>query len=86
MTRKPLSSTNSCFDWRAKTDIAGGFLRLAALPTFPLGRLNRYEYLQWRQSRQLVLTLESLRRRKHERRHSVFPFSFRRASSDDELA
>jgi hypothetical protein len=67
----------------AKTDIAAAFLRLAALPTFPLDRLNRYEYMLWRQSRQLVLTLESLRRRQQQRRRPVFPFSFRRASSDE---
>jgi hypothetical protein len=62
----------------AKTDIAGAYLRLAALPTFPLDRLNRYEHLLWRQARQLVLTLESLRHRKRKPSRSSFPFSFRR--------
>jgi hypothetical protein len=62
----------------AKTDIAGGYLRLATLPTFPLDRLSRYEHLLWRQARQIVFTLESLRRRKQQPRRSTFPFSFRR--------
>src|SRR5665811_262240 len=48
-------------------DIADGFLRLAALPTFALDRLSRYEHLLWRQARQLVFTLESMRRRKRNR-------------------
>jgi hypothetical protein len=61
-----------------KRDIADGFLRLAALPTFALDRLSRYEHLLWRQARQLVFTLESLRRRKREPSRSSFPFSFRR--------
>jgi hypothetical protein len=53
------------------------FLRSAELPTFPLDRLSRYEHLLWRQARQLVFTLESLRRRKQQPRRSSFPFSFR---------
>jgi hypothetical protein len=61
-----------------KGDIGDAFLRLAALPTFPLDRVSRYEYLLWREARQLVLTLESLRRRQRPG-HSGFPFSFRRA-------
>ena len=59
-------------------DIAGCFLRLAALPTFPLDRLSRYEHLLWRQTRQIVITLELLRRRKPQPSRSTFPFSFRR--------
>src|SRR5450759_3057339 len=35
-----------------KTDIADGFFRLAALPTFALDRLSRYEHLLWRACRQ----------------------------------
>ncbi len=58
--------------------IAGCFLRLVALLTFPLDRLSRYEHLLWRQARQLVFTLESLRRRKRQPSRSRFPFSFRR--------
>jgi len=64
-----------------KKDIGDVFLRLAALPTFPLDRLSRYEHLLWRQARQLVFTLESLRRRKRQPSRSSFPFSFRRVSS-----
>jgi hypothetical protein len=62
----------------AKRDIADCFLRLAALPTFALDRLSRYEHLLWRQARQIVFTLESLRRRKRQPSRSTFPFSFRR--------
>jgi hypothetical protein len=61
-----------------KNDIADCFLRLAALPTFVLDRLSRYEHLLWRQARQILFTLESLRRRKREQSRSTFPFSFRR--------
>jgi hypothetical protein len=61
----------------SKTDIADGFLRLAALPTFALDRLSRYEHTLWRQARQIVFTLESLRRRKRQPSRSSFPFSFR---------
>jgi len=68
-------------DLDRKKDIGDAFLRLAALPTFPLDRLSRYEHLLWRQARQLVFTLESLRRRKRKPSRSSFPFSFRRMSS-----
>ena len=60
-----------------KTAITDRFLRFAELPTFPLDRLSRYEHLLWRQARQLVITLESLRRRQRHHTRSVFPFSFR---------
>ena len=65
-------------DLPLKAAIADRFLRLAELPTFPLDRLSRYEHLLWRQARQLVSTLEFLRRRKQQTRRSTFPFSFRR--------
>jgi len=68
-------------DLDRKKDIGDAFLRLAALPTFPLDRLSRYEHLLWRQARQLLFTLESLRRRKRKPSRSSFPFSFRRVSS-----
>ena len=61
-----------------KKDIGDCFLHLAALPTFALDRLSRYEHLLWRQARQIVFTLESLRRRKPQPSRSSFPFSFRR--------
>lgn len=60
-----------------KNAIADGFSRLAALPTFPLDRLSRYEYLLWRQARQIISTLELLRWRKREPRRIRFPFPFR---------
>jgi hypothetical protein len=68
------------FNSNVKKEIGDRFLRLADLPTFPLDRLSRYEHLLWRQARQIVLTLESLRRRKAQPRRSAFPFSFRRRS------
>jgi hypothetical protein len=64
-----------------KTAIADRFLRLAELPTFPLDRLSRYEHLLWRQARQLVITLESLRRRQRHSNRSSFPFRFHRVAS-----
>jgi hypothetical protein len=62
----------------AKKGIADCFLHLADLPTSALDRLSRYEHLLWRQARQIVFTLESLRRRKRPPSHSTFRFSFRR--------
>jgi hypothetical protein len=67
----------SAFNFDAKASIAEGFLQLAALPTFALDRLCRYEAVLWRQARQIVFTLDSLRRRKRERNRPTFPFSFR---------
>ncbi len=62
----------------SKKDIADCFLRLADLPTRALDRLSRYEHMLWRQARQIVFTLELLRRRKRQPSRSTFPFSFRR--------
>jgi hypothetical protein len=61
-----------------KKDIGDCYLRLAELPTFVLDRLSRYEHLLWRQARQIVFTLEALRRRKPQPSRSSFPFSFRK--------
>jgi hypothetical protein len=58
-----------------KRNIGDVYLRLVAVPTFPLDRLSRYEYMLWRQARQIVLTLQSLRSHKRAR-HSRFPFPF----------
>jgi hypothetical protein len=66
------------FNHDTKLEIGDRFTRLTDLPTFPLDRLSRYEHLLWRQARQLVFTLESLRRRTRPPRHSSFPFSFHR--------
>jgi hypothetical protein len=60
-----------------KKDIGDCFLQLVAEPTFALDRLSRYEHLLWRQARQSVFTLESMRRRKRQPSRSNFPFSFR---------
>ena len=62
---------------KLKAAIADRFLRLAELPTFPLDRLNRYEHLLWRQARQLVITLQSLRAQSRRPSRSNFPFLFR---------
>ena len=74
------SDTNKDSD--TTNNIGDCFLRLAALPTFPLDRLSRYEHLLWRQTRQLVFTLESLKRRKTQPKRSRFPFSFNRVASE----
>ena len=65
----------------SKTDIADCFLRLADLPTFALDRLSRYEHVLWRQARQIVFTLESLRRRHRQPNRSTFPFRLNRPSA-----
>ena len=77
-TRQSDAATGNELSFDTKKDIGDCFLRLAALPTFPLDRLSRYEHLLWRQARQIVFTLESLRRRKPQPSRSTFPFSFRR--------
>ena len=63
-TQQSDAAAGSELGLETKNDIADCFLRLAALPTFALDRLSRYEHLLWRQARQIVFTLESLRRRK----------------------
>ena len=77
-TRQSDAAAGNELDSDTKTDIADAFLRLAALPTFALDRLSRYEHLLWRQARQIVFTLEALRHRKRQPSRSSFPFSFRR--------
>ena len=54
-------------------DLAQCFLGVLELPhdAFPL--LTRYEHTLWRQARQLVLTLESLRRRQYANRRRSRP-------------
>src|ERR1039458_7240816 len=82
-TRQPDAAAENELSSDAKRDIADGFLRLAALPTFVLDRLSRYEHLLWRQARQIMFTLESLRRCKQRTSRSSFPFSFRSGYSDE---
>jgi len=65
-----------------QADVAECFLSLMEQPSFALDRLNRYEYVLWRQARQLVFTLEMLRSRQRPLAPSRFPFSFRRRRSD----
>jgi hypothetical protein len=77
-TRQLAATAGNGLSLDTKRDIADGFLRLAALPTFALDRLSRYEHLLWRQARQIMFTLESLRRHKRVPSRSSFPFSFRR--------
>jgi len=45
-------------------DLTKSFVRLCNLPTYPLDRLARYEGTLWRQACQILLTLQSLGRRK----------------------
>jgi hypothetical protein len=45
-------------------DVTLSFVRLSNLPTYPLGRLSRYEATLWRQACQLLFTLQYLDRRK----------------------
>jgi hypothetical protein len=71
------------FSSDSRKEIADCFLRLADLPTSALDRLSRYEHLLWRQARQIVVTLESLRRRKRQPSRSTLPFSFQRRESGD---
>jgi hypothetical protein len=52
-----------------KKQIAESFLRLSETPSTPIARLSRYEHVLWRQARQILVTLKSLRSRsKTERR------------------
>ena len=81
-TRQSDAAAGNELGFGTKKDIAEGFLRLAALPTFALDRLSRYEHLLWRQARQIVFTLESLRRRKRQPTRSTFPFAFRQRKPD----
>jgi hypothetical protein len=77
-TRQTDAAAGNEFSLHANKGIGDCFLRLAELPTFALDRLSHYEHLLWRQARQIMFTLESLRRRKREPTRSSFPFSFRR--------
>jgi hypothetical protein len=44
--------------------ITRSFLRLTNLPTYPLDRLSRYEAMLWRQTCQILFTLNCFDRRK----------------------
>jgi hypothetical protein len=45
-------------------DLTRSFVRLSNLPTYPLDRLSRYEATLWRQTCQVLFTLQCLDRRK----------------------
>jgi hypothetical protein len=70
------AKSTSAVDPRAT--MANSYLQLAAMPSFPLDRLSRYESTLWRQARQIIFTLEALRWRKRQPRRISFPFPFRR--------
>jgi hypothetical protein len=68
--------------WNTSSEpVANSYLRLVASPTFPLDRLTRYEHVLWRQARQIIFTLETLRRRKPLLHHGSFPFTLRARST-----
>jgi len=73
-----LTSARSTSAVDPKNTLADSYLQLSAMPSFPLDRLTRYESTLWRQARQIIFTLESLRFRKREPRRISFPFPFRR--------
>jgi hypothetical protein len=52
----------------ATVELTRCFLRLANLPNFALDRLSRYEATLWRGSRQILLALDALDRRKPRER------------------
>ena len=52
-----------------KTQISQTFVRLTEMPTCPMTRLNQYEYILWRQARQIVMTLKALRSSSSGRPH-----------------
>lgn len=82
VTRQSGASAENEPGLETKKDTGDCFLRLTALPTFPLDRLSRYEYLLWRQARQIVFALDSTRHRRRPS-HQRPSFSFHRASSDE---
>jgi len=55
----PISTAANPYD-----DLTQAFVRLSNLPTYPLDRLSRYEATLWRQTRQILLTMQRLSRRK----------------------
>jgi hypothetical protein len=61
LERKEESGKVLSSDSIRKKEISQSFVRLTEMPTCPMSRLNRYEHLLWRQARQIVMTLKSLR-------------------------
>jgi cell fate (sporulation/competence/biofilm development) regulator YlbF (YheA/YmcA/DUF963 family) len=54
-------------------ELTGCYLRLANLPNLALDRLSRYEARLWRQTRQILLALDALDRRKPQERTRMMP-------------
>jgi len=61
---------------KSTRQIAEGFLRLNETPSGPIARLSRYEHMLWRQARQILVTLKSLRRRPRSERLKGRRFTF----------
>ena len=59
--------------------ITESFLRLNEMPTCPMARLCRYEYVLWRQARQIVITLRAMRAQPRKERHKRQTFIFDQA-------
>lgn len=82
--RKPVSSSDelpaSCGLRRAEplidpaADLTRCYLRLANLPNFAHDRLSRYEAALWRQTGQILFTLDALDPRKPQERKFRFPW------------
>ena len=66
---KDQSSKGPHTDAFRKNYISQTFVRLTEMPTCPMSRLNRYEHILWRQARQIVMTLKSLRSSSRGQRH-----------------
>jgi hypothetical protein len=65
-------STKPNTDAFRKRHISQTFVRLTEMPTCPMSRLNCYEYMLWRQARQIVMTLKSLRSSSRgQKRHAL---------------
>jgi hypothetical protein len=75
--RNPDASAEQERSSNPKTGIAECFLRLAALQTFPLDRLSRYEHTLWRQANQIVFALEAMRTRARPQGRLRFPCMLR---------
>jgi hypothetical protein len=73
-----LDSAKSTTVFDPKFRLADSYLQLSTMSNLPLDRLTRYESTLWRQARQIIFTLESLRWRKREPKRISFPYPFRR--------
>jgi hypothetical protein len=58
---KEQATNASGSDLYRKRPISQTYVRLSEMPSCPLSCLNRYEYILWRQARQIITTLTSLR-------------------------